>query len=69
MVYFAGMRPLLKLNRDQLFKMSDIFSDTGLVALATVVIPSVIDKIDPFKLVLGLVVTIFCWVVSLVLRK
>jgi len=49
--------------------MSDIFSDTGLVALATVVIPSVIDKIDPFKLVLGLVVTIFCWVVSLVLRK
>ncbi|OGE14900.1 hypothetical protein A3F00_05090 [Candidatus Daviesbacteria bacterium RIFCSPHIGHO2_12_FULL_37_11] len=63
------MRPLLKLNRDQLFKMSDIFSDTGLVALATVVIPSVIDKIDPFKLVLGLVVTIFCWVVSLVLRK
>lgn len=63
------MRPVYKFDRDQLFKLSDIFSDTGLVALATVVIPSVIDKVDPFRIALGLVVTIFCWLVSLILRK
>lgn len=63
------MRPFVKLNQDQLFKLSDILSDTGLVALATVVIPSLFDKYDPNKVVLGLVATILCWIGSLILRK
>lgn len=63
------MRPLVKLNRNQIHKLSDICSDVGLIALATIVLPAVFDKIDENKIVLGSLVVIGCWVVSLLLRK
>lgn len=59
----------LRLNKEQIFKLSDIISDVGLIALATVVLPALFDKYDQNKLTLGLVTVIVCWLGSLLLRK
>lgn len=58
-----------RLNRRQLDKLSDIFSDAALIALASVVLPAVFDKPDPLKVILGLVITFLCWFISLFLRR
>lgn len=58
-----------KLNKNQLDKLSDISSDVGLVALASVVLPAVLDRIDIVKVLLGSVATIFFWLFSVRLRK
>lgn len=63
------MQPLLKLNRDQLVKLSDISSDIGLVALASVALPAVFDKVDLVRVIFGLIVAFICWIVSLLLRR
>lgn len=60
---------VFRLSEKRLDKLSDIISDVGLVALAVVVIPAVIDKFDLFKVVLGLIVTVFLWSFSIWLRK
>lgn len=58
-----------KINKDQKIKLSDIISDIGLVALASVVLPSVFDKYDLARVVLGLTATFIFWVTSLMLRR
>ncbi|MBI2334313.1 hypothetical protein HYU96_00770 [Candidatus Daviesbacteria bacterium] len=47
-----------KLNKEQLIKLSDIVSDAGLVALASVVLPAVLDKFDLSRVTLGLFATV-----------
>jgi len=63
------MRNLSRLNRRQLDKLSDIFSDVALVALAVLAVPALFDRWDPLRVVLGLIATIFFWYASLILRK
>jgi hypothetical protein len=59
----------MKLRRRQLDQLSDIASDVGLVALASVVLPAVLDKFDPIEVGLGLLATILFWSISLWLKK
>lgn len=61
--------PDIKLNQRQFDKLSDIFSDIALVTLASIVLPSVIDKLDMNRLILGAISTILLWLTSLLLRK
>lgn len=61
--------PLPKLSIKQLEKLSDISSDVGLISLASVVLPAVLDRLNPIMLVLGLIATIFFWVFSIWLRR
>lgn len=63
------MHGLQKLNRRQLDKLSDIFSDIGLVVLASVVLPAMFDRVDPLRVILGVFATIIFWIISLILRK
>ena len=59
----------LRLSKKQLDKLSDISSDVGLIALASVVIPAALDKFNPIAVALGLLATFIFWVISLALRK
>lgn len=59
--------PILK--DSQLEKLSDIASDIGLVALASVVLPAVFDKFNLTRVVLGLVAAIIFWLLSIWLRR
>lgn len=58
-----------QLSKHQLDKLSDIASDVGLVSLASVVLPAVLDRVDVVKVLLGSVATIFFWLFSLRLRR
>ncbi len=59
----------MNLNDRQLEKLSDIFADIGLVALASVVIPAVFNRLDLQILSAGLIITFGCWAISLALRR
>lgn len=50
---------LLRLTDNQLQKLADIASDTGLVALGSVVIPAVFDHMNVKQMTLGIIATIF----------
>ena len=63
------MKKLFKLNRDQMMKLSDIFSDAGLVALATIILPSILDKPDDQRVLFGWTMAVLCWLTSLLLRR
>lgn len=52
-------------TRKQLGKVSDIFSDLGLVSIASVVLPAALDKIDTIRVVLGLLIAFVFWIISL----
>jgi len=58
-----------KLNEDQLDKLSDIFSDLGLVGVAAVVLPAIFDKINLSIAVFGILATIVLWYISLWIRR
>ncbi len=60
---------LPRLTNPQIEKLSDISSDVGLVSLASVVLPAVLDKHDPFVILLGLIATIFFLSFSMWLRR
>ncbi len=59
----------IKLNRKQAGKLSDIISDLGLVSMASVVLPAALDKIDSIRVVLGLLIALTFWMVSLRLMR
>lgn len=58
-----------RLNRRQIDQLSSIAADAGLVSLATVVLPALLDKVDLNQIVLGLIVTLILWAISLWLKK
>lgn len=60
---------LIDFNDNQIEKLSDIFSDIGLVILASVVIPSILDRIDLKVLLFGIIGVLSVWIISLKLRK
>ncbi len=59
----------INLNRKQLDTLSEISKDIGLVTLASVVLPAVLDKFNPTLLVLGGITTVTFWAISIWLRK
>ena len=60
---------LLKLTDGQIQKLADIASDTGLVALGSVVLPAVFDHIDIMRITLGFIATILLWLTSIRILK
>lgn len=63
------MFPFPRLNNKQIEKLSDISSDVGLVAIASVVLPAVFDKFNPAVLLLGSIATVGFWILSIWLRR
>ncbi|MBI3559888.1 hypothetical protein HY087_02065 [Candidatus Gottesmanbacteria bacterium] len=59
----------MRLTKHRLDKLSDIASDVGLVSLASVVLPAVLDKFDLTQVILGGTAALICWVVSIWIRK
>lgn len=60
---------MIRLSDRQLEKLSDIFSDIGLVSLASVILPAILGTFDKSVLLLGILVTLVCWIISLVFRR
>jgi hypothetical protein len=60
---------LFKLTGRRVKKLSDIASDVGLVSLASVVLPAVLDKFNPLMILLGGVIAIGFWTLSILLTK
>lgn len=58
-----------RLSDGKLDKLSDIASDIGLVMFAAVVLPAVLDKFDPSRVIFGLVVVVVPWLISLLLKR
>lgn len=61
----------LFLNDSQLDRLSEFMANLGLVLLASVLAPLIsgVDGLNPFMVTSGLVVTIFCLLLSLYLLK
>jgi len=57
------------LSKKQIEKLSDIISDIGLISLAAVVIPSVLDKFDLKRIIVGLLISLILWIVSIRLKR
>lgn len=59
----------MRLNARQLDKLSDISSDVGLVALASVALPALFEKFNILVILIGSSLTIMFWAISLWLRR
>lgn len=60
---------MIRLNQDQLKKLSDIFSDGGILTTGSVVIPIYFDNYNPKIFYVGIVLTLAFWVISLILLR
>lgn len=62
---------MIKLDKDQFKVLSSIMADIGQVTLASSVVPFVFgfDKIPPTVLLSGLIITLGCWVMSIIFAK
>lgn len=58
-----------KLNEKQIDQLSDISKDLGMISLASVVLPAVLDKLNPLLVTLGAFITIVSWIFSLFLKR
>jgi hypothetical protein len=58
-----------RLATASLDRISSIFADTAQVALASVVIPAVIDKGDTGLVGLGLIATVIFWIISVTVAQ
>ncbi len=63
------MIPIRRLNNKQLDKLSDIASDVGLISLASVVLPAILDRVNLVLVVLGLLATSGFWSFSIWLKR
>ncbi len=59
----------IKKTNARLNRLSNICSDIAQIALASIVIPFLIDKFNPIMLVWGLVMTFTFWIFSILLAK
>lgn len=59
----------MNLSKRRLEKLSDIAADVGLVCLASIVLPAVLDKFNPPQVILGVIITLTCWSASIWLQK
>ncbi len=59
----------LKLNDKQVEKIADLWGDVGLIMLASVAIPSFLDKFKVSTVSLGILAAVFCWILCIRLLK
>ena len=60
---------MLKLSNDQLDKIADICSDIGLLMLASVGLPPILDKFNTVPALTGISIAILFWAISLKILK
>lgn len=60
---------LPRFTENQLIKLADIASNIGLVALASVAIPAILDRPDTHAFIIGLASALSFWLISLWLIK
>lgn len=58
-----------KLVDGQIHKLADIASDIGLVALASVALPAILDQTNTLRIVFGSIAIVFFWFFSLWLLR
>lgn len=58
---------LQKLSESQLELLVNISADLGVVSVASVVLPSVLDKFHLFPAIVGIVIALSCWYIGLLL--
>gem|GEM_PF-6771964 len=59
----------MRLTNYQYNRFSDIFLTIGEVCFASLFIPFIFGKFDIIKAVIGIVSTLFSWIISLILIK
>ena len=59
----------LKLSENQLARLSGFCSDLGIVFVASVFIPSLLDGLSKESAVAGISLAVFFWIISLRLAK
>jgi len=55
----------IKFTDKQLEKIADLLGDIGLIAIVSIVIPTLIDKFKLTYFIWGLIVVVFVWFMSL----
>jgi len=60
---------LPKLNQKQIEKLSDVVSDSAIVSLASIAFPAILDRLDVRRLILGGILTLALWIISIWLRR
>jgi hypothetical protein len=59
----------INLTNNQVNRVTEIFADLGIVAMASVTIHAVLDKFHPWYVILGLLAGFISWGVSIFLLK
>lgn len=59
----------LKLSDSQLSTLSDICLEIGAIALASVVLPAVLDTFRPLPAIFGFLTSLIFWTISIILSK
>lgn len=60
----------LHLVDEQIKKLSDIAADLGLIMVASVILPAILqDKVNLLESAIGSVIALLCWLTSLRLLK
>ncbi len=59
----------IKLRRDQVKQISNIIADTGIVILASAIIPSFVIEFKIYQLAFGSITTILFWYLSIKFLK
>ncbi len=59
----------LQLSQSQLDKLSDISADFGTVMIASVVLPTILGKPQTSLIAAGISLTLFFWLISILLLK
>lgn len=60
---------LPELNDNQIAKLADVVSDIALVALASVALPAVLERLHIFLAIAGVIAALLLWIMSLWLLK
>ncbi len=73
MNFISGLKPTF--TKEQINRLSNVFDNAGQVFLGVAVLSpivsnlTVIDKIQPMVILLGLISAVFCWLVSINFAK
>lgn len=59
----------LSFSEQQLKKLSDIFSNLGLLSAGSIIVPVLVETFNPLLFIAGTLVSILFWVLSLWLLK
>ena len=58
-----------KLNHTQIAKLADMSSEVAIVALASIALPAILERVHIFLAIAGIIVALLLWIMSLWLLK